>query len=80
MSNVVDAQCKRVNGTVGSLSYKASRGDRIEISEWGRTWKEVIMVYVEVKSQHLSKGTEKKTTYTCQHNQCLDKKSNQTVN
>jgi len=63
MSNVVDAQCKTVNGTVGSLSYKASRGDRIEISEWGRTWKEVIMVYVEVKSQHLPKGTEKNHKY-----------------
>jgi len=42
--------CKRVNDTVGSLSYKAPRGDRIEISEWGRTWKEMIMFYVEVKS------------------------------
>jgi len=29
MSNVVDVQCKRVNDTVGSLSYKAPRGDRI---------------------------------------------------
>jgi len=50
--------CKRVNDTVGSLSYKTPWGDRIEISEWGRTWKEVIMVYVEVKSQHLPRGTQ----------------------
>ena len=63
MSNVVDSQCKRVNDTVGSLSYAAPRGDRIEISEWGRTWKEMIMVYVEVKSQHLPRGTEKNHEY-----------------
>jgi len=52
-----------VNDTVGSLSYKAPRADRTEISEWGRTWKEAIMVYVEVKSQHLPRGTEKNHEY-----------------
>jgi hypothetical protein len=60
---VVDTQCERVNDTVGSLSYKTPGGDRIEISEGGRIWKEVIIVYVEVKSQHLPRGTEKNHEY-----------------
>jgi hypothetical protein len=45
------------------VCYKAPRGDRIEISEWVRTWKEVIMGDVEVKSQHLPTGTEKNHEY-----------------
>jgi hypothetical protein len=48
MSNVVDVQYRKVNDTSGISSYIAPRGDRIEINEWGRTWQEVVMVYVEV--------------------------------
>jgi hypothetical protein len=40
--------CKRVNDTVGILSYRAPKGDRIEISECGRIWKQVIIAYVDI--------------------------------
>jgi ribosomal protein L21E len=58
MSNVGDGKCKRVNDTVGILSYKAPRGYRVEISECGRIWKKVIIVYVHIQSQHLPRGNE----------------------
>jgi hypothetical protein len=37
-----------VNDTSGISSYIALRGDRIDSKEPGRTWREVVMVYVVV--------------------------------